>query len=60
MTFDQVKQEYQNESFDFAFATKKQVIKLSEWLDTIDAGNAAQMRWDDYQEELRVMSAEFD
>jgi len=59
MTFDQVKAEYLNENFEFAMATEAQVYKLSEWLDANDHHNAAHIRWDDYQEELRGMAAEF-
>ena len=59
MTFEQVKQAYLNESSDFALATEKQVDKLSTWLDANDYHNAAHMRWDNDQEELRCMMAEF-
>ena len=59
MTFEQVKQHYLTEDFEFALATEKQVDKLSEWLDANDKYNAAHLRWDDYQEELRYMAAEF-
>ena len=59
MTFEQVKQHYLAEDFEFALATEKQVDKLSEWLDANDKYNAAHLRWDDYQEELHYMAAEF-
>ena len=59
MTFEQVKQHYLNEDFEFVFATEKQVDKLSDWLDANDKHNAAHMRWDDFKEELRCMAAEF-
>lgn len=60
MTFDQIKAAYLNESFGFAMATEEQVIKLSNWLDANNYHNAAHTRWDDYQEELRELAAEFD
>ena len=60
MTFEQVKAEYLNENFEYALASEDQVDKLSDWLDANDYHNAAHMRWDDYQEELRCMAAEFD
>lgn len=60
MTFEQVKAEYLNENFEFALATEKQVDKLSVWLDANDHHNAAHVRWEDYQEELRCLAAEFD
>jgi len=59
MTFEQVKKHYLAEEFEFALATEEQVDKLSNWLDKNDYHNAAHMRWDDYQEELRCMAAEF-
>ena len=59
MTFEQVKQHYLAEAFEFALATEKQVDKLSDWLDANDKHNAAHMRWDNHQEELRCMAAEF-
>ena len=59
MTFEQIKKHYLEEEFEFAFATEKQVDKLADWLDANDFHNAAHMRWDDYQEELRYMRAEF-
>jgi hypothetical protein len=59
MTFDQVKSEYLNENFEYALATQEQVDKLSEWLDDNDYHNAAQQRWDEYQEELDSLRSEF-
>lgn len=59
MTFEQVKQHYLNEDFEFALAKEAQVDRLSDWLDANDKHNAAHMRWDEYQEELFIMAAEF-
>lgn len=60
MTFDQVKDHYLNENFEFALATELQIEKLSDWLDANGYHNAAYVRWDDYQEELRCLAAEVD
>ena len=59
MTYETIKQHYLDENFEFALATEKQVDRLSDWLDAKDIHNAAHMRWDDYQEELRCLAAEF-
>ena len=59
MTYETIKQHYLAENFEFALATEKQVDRLSDWLDANDGYNAAHMRWDDYQEELRCLAAEF-
>ena len=55
MTFEKVKQHYLAENFEFALATEAQVDKLSDWLDKNDYHNAAHMRWEMDQEELRCL-----
>jgi len=60
MTYEQVKSHYLNDQFEFALATEEQVDRLSRWLDANGKHNWAHMRWEDYQEELRCMAAEFD
>tara|TARA_R110000787_G_scaffold265503_1_gene371500 strand:+ start:123 stop:302 length:180 start_codon:yes stop_codon:yes gene_type:complete len=58
MTFEQVKQNYLAENSEFALATEVQVDKLSDWLDKNDYHNAAHMRWEMDQEELRYLMYE--
>ena len=53
MTYAEVKKHYFEESMEFGLATKKQVERLSEWLDENGYHNAAHMRWHEIQQELR-------
>jgi len=55
MTYAKVKQAWFDESMDLACATEKQISRLC---DDIECGDPL-ARWDDYQEELRYMMAEF-
>ena len=59
MKYELIKQAYLKEYAEFALATEAQVDKLSDWLDANDYHNAAHQRWDEYQEEMRYMLAEF-
>lgn len=59
-TFEQVKAEYLNENFEYVLATADQVDELSDWLDANDLHNYAHMRWEAYQEEMRMLRAEID
>ena len=55
MTYAQVKAAWLEESFDLALATQEQIERLCEDLENGDP----LARWDDYQEDLRCMVAEF-
>tara|TARA_R110000796_G_scaffold238926_1_gene359451 strand:- start:45 stop:248 length:204 start_codon:yes stop_codon:yes gene_type:complete len=61
MTYNQVKEAYFSESFDLVGATQAQITKLeNEFIKTGNEHGAdwLQARYDDYQEEMRILTNE--
>jgi len=56
MTYTEVKAAWFAESFDLVLATQAQIDKLGSELDDEWVG----LRYDDYQEEMRGLTAEFE
>ena len=54
MTYAQVRAAYFEESFDMYAATQEQIDRLCDEV----GDDTPQMRWDDYQEEMRSLMAD--